>query len=66
MFHRTTYRDDENRSVSDALVREVRLNNPTFSAADIQGEHNCTGVMANLLWRLVLIFFLSCYLYLLY
>ena len=48
MFHRTTYRDDENRSVSDALVREVRLNNPTFSAADIRGEHNCTGVMGQM------------------
>ena len=42
LLDRRSYRDDPNRGVSDKLVKEVRLNNPNFSAADIRGKEQLT------------------------
>lgn len=35
---RTTYKDDVNQSVSDVLVKEVCLQNPTFLDSDVRGK----------------------------
>ena len=39
LYYRTTYKHPSNQSVTNLLVKELKANNPTYSADDIRGNN---------------------------
>ena len=52
---RTTYIDKPNKTDCDTLLRKVKINNPSFSTADIRGKKALTRLNLSILLYLTLL-----------